>query len=96
MLHFTALPDELAAVETGLFVPAQVQDWPAGDGPRRMGVSSFGMSGTNVHAVLEQAPALEGVTSTGTGPLLFPLSATSADALRETAGRLADWVSGDC
>ena len=27
-----------------------------------------------------------------TAPLLFPLSSTSADELRHTAGRLADWV----
>ena len=27
-------------------------------------------------------------------PLLFPLSSTSADELRRTAGRLADWVDG--
>ena len=26
-------------------------------------------------------------------PLLFPLSSTSADELRRTAGRLADWVA---
>ena len=32
-------------------------------------------------------------TSATTAPLLFPLSSTSADELRRTAGRLADWVA---
>ena len=97
MVHFTRLPDELQQIETGLFVPEKVTSWPdKGDGPRRAGVTSFGMSGTNVHAVLEQAPEGEAQTDTATpavaGPLLFPLSSTSADGLRRTARRLAEWV----
>src|SRR5207302_7539695 len=60
-----------------------------------------GVSGTNVHAVVEQAPnqAPEAAgpehipaEPAATTPLLFPLSSTSADELRRTAGRLADWV----
>ena len=95
LLHFNQLPGELAGIETGLFVPQAITPWPNGDGaPRRVAVSSFGMSGTNVHAILEEAPAeapAEAPDATA-GPRLFMLSSTSADGLRQTALRLAEWV----
>ncbi|MGA7050201.1 MAG: type I polyketide synthase, partial [Mycobacterium sp.] len=104
-LNFTAMPDELTEIETNLFVPRETTPWPTSDheAPRRAAVSSYGMSGTNVHAVLEQAPPQapaqaetvapdEPATAGLDGALVFPLSASSEDALRRTAGRLADWV----
>ena len=102
-LHFTRLPDEMAHIETKLFVPQAITPWPTnGHHPRRAAVSSYGLSGTNVHAVLEQAPeqaseaaAPEDISaeSAMVAPRLFPLSSTSADGLRRTARRLADWVA---
>ncbi|SON63809.1 Mycocerosic acid synthase-like polyketide synthase [Mycobacterium simulans] len=98
-LHFTKLPDELARIETNLFVPQQTTPWPvsAHDAPRRAAVSSYGFSGTNVHAIVEQAPEAPEALTTDDAPgidgaLVFPLSASSPEALRETAARLADWV----
>ncbi|GAB3010691.1 sulfolipid-1 biosynthesis phthioceranic/hydroxyphthioceranic acid synthase [Mycobacterium bourgelatii] len=95
MLHHTRLPDELAAIDTKLFVPREVTPWSGGSAPRRAAVSSYGMSGTNVHAILEQAPAGAAHrpgSAAATGPLFFALSATSDEALRPTARRLADWL----
>jgi polyketide synthase 5 len=97
-LHFERLPDALTQIQTKLFVPQATTPWPTNGGqPRRASVSSYGYSGTNVHAVVEQAPPIisaddEQCTPPTEGPLLFPLSSTSAEALRKTAARLADWV----
>jgi polyketide synthase 5 len=95
-LHFTKLPDQMAKIKTNLFVPQENTPWPNnGAHPRRAAVSSYGLSGTNVHVVMEQAPepATQAATdSPATAPFVFPLSSTSADELRRTAGRLADWV----
>ncbi|AQA05215.1 polyketide synthase [Mycobacterium sp. MS1601] len=93
-LHFTRLPDALAKIETNLFVPQTNTTWPGDSAqPRRAAVSSYGVSGTNVHVIVEQAPdTTTSVTAAAAEPLLFVLSANSADGLRRTAGRLADWV----
>lgn len=97
-LHFEALPDELARIGTGLLVPKETTPWPLDDGqPRRAAVSAFGISGTNVHAIVEEAPKpLSGngaaIRPRRDGPLLFPLTSSSAAGLQETASRLADWV----
>lgn len=93
-LHFTRLPDEMARIKTDLFVPQSNTPWPGKGHPRRAAVSSYGMSGTNVHAIVEQAPELAPAQASDqpVGPLLFPLSATSAEQLRVTAARLAAWL----
>ena len=97
-LHFEALPDEMARIETGLFVPQDTTAWPLDGGqPRRAAVSAYGISGTNVHAIIEQAPQPlsrngAAVLPSRAGKMLFPLSSSSAEGLCDTAERLADWV----
>ncbi|PEG33479.1 polyketide synthase [Mycolicibacterium agri] len=99
-LHFTRLPDELTGIDTQLFVPQQNTPWPTnGHAPRRAAVSSYGLSGTNVHAIVEEPPqAAEAdrpaeATAPAAEQLLFVLSSTSAEELRRHAGRLADWIA---
>ncbi|WP_411292638.1 type I polyketide synthase, partial [Streptomyces sp. EAG2] len=73
--------------------------WARDDRPLRAAVSSFGISGTNAHAILEQAapvegpaPAAEPTLPTG-GTLPWVLSAAAPSALREQAVRLAAHVT---
>ncbi|HET7072792.1 MAG TPA: polyketide synthase, partial [Mycobacterium sp.] len=54
-LHFSRWNPAIDASETRLYVPAEGASWPAG-AARRAAVSSFGLSGTNAHVVIEQAP----------------------------------------
>jgi acyl transferase domain-containing protein len=82
----------------GLRINTALTPWPVGDGARRAGVSSFGMGGTNAHAIIEQPPAVvESVAPKGhdSDPVIpWVLSARSAEALGNQAGRLVAHVAG--
>ncbi|MFB8173840.1 SDR family NAD(P)-dependent oxidoreductase, partial [Kitasatospora purpeofusca] len=88
-----------------LLAEARPWDTPDGDRPRRAGVSAFGMSGTNAHAVLEEAPAPDeaalpegtyGEPSEDTGATVpWLLSATTPAALRRQARRLGEHLRAD-
>ncbi|WP_058042044.1 type I polyketide synthase [Streptomyces roseifaciens] len=83
--------------ESGVRLLTEAVEWPAGDLPRRAAVSSFGISGTNAHVIVEQAatrdePARE---VTVAGPVPWVLSAKSEAALRDQADRLLSFMDGD-
>ncbi|MBB3643402.1 type I polyketide synthase [Variovorax atrisoli] len=84
-LHFERPNPQIDFAASPFYVNAATKAWPAGTTPRRAGVSSFGIGGTNVHVVLEEAPAVKPVEGSSSWQVL-PLSAQNASALQQ-AGR---------
>ncbi|GLY22712.1 type I polyketide synthase [Micromonospora sp. NBRC 101691] len=71
--------------------------WPDGDGPRRAGVSAFGVSGTNAHAIVEQAAPQDTAGDAPAGrpapPAPWLVTARSAPALAGQARRLLEHLA---
>ncbi|MET9850005.1 SDR family NAD(P)-dependent oxidoreductase [Streptomyces ossamyceticus] len=60
--------------------------WPDGDGPGRAAVSSFGVSGTNAHIILEQAPPATAPEEAPTGPVRPREADTAPDHAAAASG----------
>ncbi|SFB07617.1 SDR family NAD(P)-dependent oxidoreductase [Clostridium frigidicarnis] len=60
IVHFKRPNPKIKFIESPLYINDILKEWKEGEFPRRCGVSSFGMSGTNCHVVLEEAPEVEG------------------------------------
>jgi len=67
--------------------------WASHQAPRRAGISSFGFSGTNAHLILEEAPAVQRLSSGDGRPMLLPLSSRTAAGLRDLAAEWRDWLT---
>ncbi|MFD8164103.1 SDR family NAD(P)-dependent oxidoreductase, partial [Streptomyces solisilvae] len=68
----------------------ELQSWPEVDRVRRAAVSSFGVSGTNSHIVLEQAPAPDEPKETGPAPAAD--ADTGAAPAAVTAPAVVPWT----
>lgn len=95
-LHFQTPNPNIPWEEIRLQVPRELTPLPEGNGATLAAVNSFGITGTNAHAILQQYRN-EGANTVpaddDAGPWVLPLSARSADALRELQARWIDWLA---
>lgn len=95
LIHFKSCNEHIDFSETPFEVNTALIDWKsAAITPRRVGVSSFGFSGTNAHIVMEQAPQRH-VIEHSNMPLLFTLSAKTKDRLQAAIEGIFQFVQQD-
>ncbi|WP_328610174.1 SDR family NAD(P)-dependent oxidoreductase [Amycolatopsis sp. NBC_00345] len=96
-LHVDAPSGEVDWAAGDVALVTEPVRWPEREHPRRAGISSFGISGTNVHTIIEQPAPTAGDTTGGPAPagvVPWTLSAKTPAALRSQAARLLARVSG--
>ena len=87
-LHFKNPSPHISWDQLPIRVAVQPTPWKRGSRPRLAGVSSFGFSGTNVHAVLEEAPQQAALDQRQDRPAhIYTISAKSEAVLLENVKR---------
>jgi len=87
-LHFTKLNPHIELSGSPFYVNSKLADWPANGTPRRAGVTSLGIGGTNAHVVLQEAPKALIARQPRPHQVLIA-SAKSADAADQAIANLA-------
>ncbi|MEO7021098.1 MAG: beta-ketoacyl synthase N-terminal-like domain-containing protein [Ktedonobacteraceae bacterium] len=86
-LHYEQPSPEMDIRNSPFYINTKLAPWPRLQTPRRAGINSFGLGGTNVHLVLEEGPKRESGSARRSWQL-FPLSAKSAWSLQQANSNL--------
>ncbi|HEU5382584.1 MAG TPA: SDR family NAD(P)-dependent oxidoreductase [Ktedonobacteraceae bacterium] len=90
-LHFETPNPQIDFANSPFYVNTILREWQADGLPRRAGLNSLGMGGTNVHVVLEEAPPPQ-TGPVSKDPQLFLISARTAPALEMATDNLLEYV----
>jgi len=89
-LHVSEPTAEIDWDAAGVMLEREGGAWERPDGaPRRASVNGLGLTGTNTHVVLEEAPQTEEAITLSPNTYLLPISASSRTALRQRAEDIA-------
>lgn len=93
--NFVELNPRITPAGSRFFVPDGSSAWEDDRRPRRAGVSSMGVGGTNAHVVLEQAPPVRTPDGPDEGVFVVPVSAATPRSVEDTANRLAEFAAAN-
>ncbi len=93
-LHFENPNPAIRFAASPFFVNPTLIDWPARETPRRAGVHSLGIGGTNAHVILEAAPPVaEQDFDDGRPGMCLVVSGRTEEARRGLAARYRDFIA---
>jgi acyl transferase domain-containing protein len=90
-LYFNQPNPQIDFAHSPFYVNTELSPWKSETGPRRAGVSAFGVGGTNAHVIVEEAPPRK-ATAPGREKQLLALSARTPSALRQAMQNLAGYL----
>ena len=95
-LHFNNENEHINFQNSPFYVPIGYEDWKKEKGPRVAAISSFGLSGTNCHMVLEEAPSQKADADMPAYPYyIIPLSAKIEAVLKQKTEELYNWLKNE-
>ncbi|WP_433073780.1 SDR family NAD(P)-dependent oxidoreductase [Dactylosporangium sp. CA-052675] len=89
-LHANTASSQVDWSAGAVALATEARSWPVVDRPRRSAVSSFGISGTNAHVILEGVEAAESPAESDV-PAAWVVSSRSEAGVEAQAARLAGW-----
>ena len=94
LLNFKTPNPALKLEQSPFYINTEACDWKTTGTPRRAGVNSLGIGGTNAHAILEEAPVVVRAANAKERPAqVLMLTARNEVALRQYAGRFARYFT---
>ncbi|MEH2030413.1 MAG: SDR family oxidoreductase [Nostoc sp.] len=92
-LNFEQPNPQIDFANSPFYINTKLAEWKTGSTPRRAGVSSLGIGGTNAHVILEEAPVqVKSQKSKGKSKYLLCLSAKTSSALETATVNLANYL----
>jgi acyl transferase domain-containing protein/acyl carrier protein len=88
-LHFEGPGAQINLDDSPFYINSSAVDWNMTGDPRRAGVSSLGIGGTNAHLILEEAPQQKPSRESGRAWQLLVLSAKTDAAVKQSMSNLA-------
>ncbi len=94
-INFSKPNKKINFIESPIYVNDLLRDWETPGIPRRCGVSSFGLSGTNCHIVLEEAPHRNSEKNCNSELNVFTVSAKSKETLDNIIRNYIDFIGAE-